>query len=648
MIHLPAVFFVLFWIFADLIGVLLSVISTYFYFGWEGMALLVPKIFGIALLTFSSPLAYGLLLKRFKASQLQRGLLLLSFFMYLALAVSRQSDFFAWGVVATTFVTGLGIMASLRSLGQYHFWSLPLYSLVLSLFFYLSTRIAQSGLPLILSAPQGVGLSGWATLGVFVLAGVFLPENASGFLGQRPQADPESRQLPRWAGSLGLVFGLLSGLSVGLVANLHLWSAQTEPTPAAAYFCPLALGSLLAWLSYRQAQAYRQALIVVYTLVLGAALIPLLYQGYNLPLGLLSCLAASTGLFGLWAFFLGRWREYQLAQPEFFPFLYLQGGFVALLLILAVFLLKANPNGFWLALLGSSGILLAHEAKASALETKATSLDRLWYFSSALFAVMGLAALLVPIPLPPAEAVSSRLIKVMTSNIRYGWSDDYRFDPLEHPRWLKKHLPDLLGLEEVNKGHTSGAYSDDFRLYQKLIPGSWIYGDAHFGFGNALFSRYPLLSYEVRPYQAKDMLKRSCLVATIQVGKQPVEVFVTHLSHLEPPNPVREAQAAELKAWLKSARHPWILLGDFNATPDSPEIRQILEIAHPLLRQQPKLLQEYSFPAAKPTRRIDYIFFSEDFNLKKMQVLNNGVSSDHRPIYAELELKAAQQEAPKR
>ncbi|MEZ0372061.1 MAG: endonuclease/exonuclease/phosphatase family protein, partial [Candidatus Sericytochromatia bacterium] len=119
----------------------------------------------------------------------------------------------------------------------------------------------------------------------------------------------------------------------------------------------------------------------------------------------------------------------------------------------------------------------------------------------------------------------------------------------------------------------------------------------------------------------------------------PVDVFVTHLSHLDPPNPVREAQAAELAGWLGQSRHPWILLGDFNATPDSAEIQLIEKLAHPLFRSQPKLLQINSFPAIKPTRRIDYIFFSSEFSLKKMNVLDNGGTTDHRPVYAELELK---------
>lgn len=637
MTHLPAVFFAVFWIFSDLIGVLLSVISTYFYFGWEGTPLLVPKIFSIALLTFSAPVAYRLLLMRFNPASLQRGLLMLLFFMYLALAVNRQSDFFAWGTVATAWVAGLSMMAVLRTLGQYAVWSLPMLSLVLSIFFYLSTRIAQSGVPLVLASPTGLGLSGWGTLAVFVLAGIFLPQR----LGTKPEAKladeaTEVTPLPKWVGSLGLVFGLLTGLSVGLVANLHLWSAQTEPMPAAAYFLPLALGAWLAWISYRRLP--RLALVAGAGLLLGGGLVPLLYTGYDQTLGLIACAGASLGLFSLWAVFLGRWRAYQRQQPEYFPWLGLQGGFVALLLILTMFLLKADPGGFWLALLGSAGLLLLHEFKGQKLELTVTPLDRLWLYSCGIFAVMGLAARFVPIPTQAAEADTKPEITVMTTNIRYGWTDDYRFDPMVHPRWLKDRLPEIMGLQEVNKGHTSGAYADDFRLYQKLIPGRWIYGDAHFGFGNALYTRYKVLSTEVRTYQAKDMLKRSCLISTVEIQGKQVEVYVTHLSHLAPPNAVREAQVAELTGWLKASSKPWILLGDFNAEPDSPEIKQVQAVSHPDLKQT-KLFMAQSFPAEHPNRRIDFIFFSRQFQLKKMEVLDNGVTTDHRPVYAELLLK---------
>ncbi|PKL74736.1 MAG: metal-dependent hydrolase, partial [Candidatus Melainabacteria bacterium HGW-Melainabacteria-1] len=83
----------------------------------------------------------------------------------------------------------------------------------------------------------------------------------------------------------------------------------------------------------------------------------------------------------------------------------------------------------------------------------------------------------------------------------------------------------------------------------------------------------------------------------------------------------------------------WILIGDFNATPDAPEIRQLLAASHPVFSTDPAWLQALSYPAIKPDRRIDYIFFSKAFELGKMEVLDNQGSTDHRPIYAELKLK---------
>lgn len=631
MTHLPAVFFAVFWIWADLLGVLLSVISTYFYFGWEGTPLLVPKVFAIALAAFSAPVCYRLLLQKRDPAQLQRTLLLLLFFSYLSLAVYRESDFFAWGTVLSTWLAGLCLMACLRTLGRWPIWSMPIYALVLSSFFYLSSRIAQAGVPLLLSSPQGVGLMGWATLGVFVLAGIFLPDRRHRPLGTEGDA-------PGLAGGLGLALGLLAGLSVGLVANLHLWSAKTEPMPAPAYFLPLGLGALLARAAWRRGQRHRPLLLIAAMLALAAGLVPLLYTGYDLPQGLLACGLASLGLYTLWCALLGRWHAIQQQTPSYFPWLGLQGGFVGLLLVLALFLLKAEPSGFWLALLLGGGLLVAIEAQSEPLELPRTPLDRLWLYSGAIFTMMGAMTLALPVPGLPAEAGRLDRIRIMSSNIRYGWSDDYRFEPFAHPRWLKSRLPDLLGLQEVNKGHTSGAYADDFRLYQKLLPGHWRYGDAHFGFGNALYTRYKILASEVRTYQAKDMLKRACLIVTVAIAGKPVEVFVTHLSHLPAPNPVREAQAAELVSWLKASQHPWILLGDFNATPDAPEIKQVKAVADEVFRKDPKLTAGLSFPAARPDRRIDYIFFSPAFELLRLEVLDNGVTTDHRPIYAELKL----------
>lgn len=646
MSHLPAVFLALIWMWSDCIGTLLSVISTYFYFGWEGTPQLVPKIFGLALLAFSGPLFYRVLLYRIPPAPLSRALLLLLFGVYTALSVQRESDFFAWGALGACWLSGVLLMTLFRQLRESSglFWS---YTLQVAFFFYLSTRIAQGGLPLILLAPQGVGWMPWLMLTVIVLVGLFLPH--------RPVSSTESFSLvspSRWRGSLGMSFGLLMGLSVGVIENLHIWSARTPTYPAAIYFLSLGLGALAGGFLFRSGWSDRLKMPLA-ALAMGLGIYGLLYLdvsawpgvGQVMGFSLMAHGLSTAGLMYLWTVFFRQYQRYQAETPHFFPWVSLQVGFVFLLLILAIFLLKANPIGFWIALVLSVLILSLHRLRFGDDEAVAlpAPIQRLWHYACALFCLVGGVSLWAPttVALKPALAEVDTF-QVMSTNIRYGWTDDYRFDPLLHVRYLRERLPQLMGVQEMNKGHTSGAYSDLFRLYQQALPGRWFYGDANYGFGNALFSQFKVLNSENRVYTAKDMLKRSCLVNTVEINGQPVTVLVTHVSHLAPPNPVRQSQIRELSDWIQELNTPWILIGDFNATPDSAEIQSLVQLAHPLYREHPEWVRDLSYPAVHPDRRIDYIFFSSDFELKKMEVLENGTSTDHRPVLAELRLPAPQ------
>jgi endonuclease/exonuclease/phosphatase family metal-dependent hydrolase len=656
MSHLPALFFALIWIWSDAIGALLSVISTYFYFGWEGTPLLVPKIFGLALFAFSGPLFYRLFLYRFSPERTSRILLLLLFALYTALSVQRASDFFAWGTLLACWLGGITLMTVLRQLRDVEDVRIWVYALQTAFFFYLSTRISQGGLPLLLLAPQGVGWVSWLMLTALVLVGLFLPRRVSSV--QEPvRTVAPSLLISRWRGSLGVVFGLLMGLSVGIIENLHIWSARTPMYPAAIYLLSLALGAFLGHSLWRSSlhHLFKLALAGVGTAI---GIYVLLYMdlsaGTSLQHVMLLSLVAHTlsamGLMACWGLFLQRMLTYQKAQASFFPWASLQAGFVFLLLILAMFLLKANPAGFWVALFLSLGVLALHErGEASRLDLSYTGgggISRLWMYTCGLFFLVGAVSLAAPVPAvspaaPPTKTLAETAsFGVMSSNIRYGWTDDYRFEPLAHMRYLRDHAPEILGLQEVNKGHTSGAYTDLFRLYQQAMPGQWFFGDAHYGFGNSLLSRFKVIHSENRVFQAKDMLKRACLMNTIEVNGQAVTVMVTHVSHLEAPNPVRQAQVDELSTWIRDLDTPWILIGDFNATPESAEIQQLAALSHPVYRENPEWLHTFSFPAISPSRRIDYIFFSKDFELERMEILDNQGSSDHRPVLAKLRLPA--------
>ena len=95
----------------------------------------------------------------------------------------------------------------------------------------------------------------------------------------------------------------------------------------------------------------------------------------------------------------------------------------------------------------------------------------------------------------------------------------------------------------------------------------------------------------------------------------------------------RAARADQLKcinAYVQASAHPYIVTGDLNAPPDSPEIAAFLGSNVLLFAGDPKA----------PTHRVmeqrlDYILADPGWVVRSARVLDDG-PSDHRPVIAEL------------
>jgi endonuclease/exonuclease/phosphatase family metal-dependent hydrolase len=77
----------------------------------------------------------------------------------------------------------------------------------------------------------------------------------------------------------------------------------------------------------------------------------------------------------------------------------------------------------------------------------------------------------------------------------------------------------------------------------------------------------------------------------------------------------------------------WALL-EFNGR----EIEPVMKIASPVFSQRSELQGEPSHPARSPAQLIDYIFFSDDFELISPHVFDNSTTSDHHPVRSRLRL----------
>ena len=105
----------------------------------------------------------------------------------------------------------------------------------------------------------------------------------------------------------------------------------------------------------------------------------------------------------------------------------------------------------------------------------------------------------------------------------------------------------------------------------------------------------------------------------------------------------REAHARELTDWLAGVEGPVVLGVDLNEGPQSPEATWLAARVFDAFGHAGRGPGD-TFPARVPTARIDYLFVSQDVRPLRAWVSTAPdvvTASDHRPVFAELELEGA-------
>jgi len=233
---------------------------------------------------------------------------------------------------------------------------------------------------------------------------------------------------------------------------------------------------------------------------------------------------------------------------------------------------------------------------------------------------------------------STRPITVLTYNIQgYGALVSRRYlDGIA--RVIDEVQPDVVGLQEVHRGTWPARFEDQVEeLARRSGLEPWFGSTVSLGtghHGNAVLVRGRVLGGELIGLPGK-MERRSMLACHLQVdGGSRFDFFVTHLAAWGRLARVARSRQAELIARrLARSRSPYVLVGDFNAPPDAPELGPVLagdrsalcgapdEPTHRLMRQ-----------------RIDYICACPSWQTVESRVLRKG-PSDHFPVTATLRLR---------
>jgi endonuclease/exonuclease/phosphatase family metal-dependent hydrolase len=264
------------------------------------------------------------------------------------------------------------------------------------------------------------------------------------------------------------------------------------------------------------------------------------------------------------------------------------------------------------------------------------------------------------------------VLKVLTLNL---WNDQ---GPYERRRelvreWIGRLDPDVIGFQEVLRGEgvdtardqVPEGYHVDFAA---AIP-FWMSPGTEFG--NAVASRWPIRDREVCELPGDSAERRVALNVTIDAPFGPLSFTSTHLNFKLHHGYVRERQVAALCDFVLRRRprdgFPPIIVGDFNAEPDSTEIRYVSGF-HALDGRSVQFFDawrvagdggpgytwsnrnDYARIALEPERRIDYVFVGYPIRIgtqyglghvERCEVVcdheQDGVwPTDHFGVYAEL------------
>ncbi|MEV6481292.1 endonuclease/exonuclease/phosphatase family protein [Streptomyces sp. NPDC051576] len=172
------------------------------------------------------------------------------------------------------------------------------------------------------------------------------------------------------------------------------------------------------------------------------------------------------------------------------------------------------------------------------------------------------------------------------------WNLWWRYGPWEARQKailavLRELRPDVVGLQEVWDGggaNLAGWLAGELGMHwawgASHDPGFWQrrLGDPGVGIGNAVLSRWPVAEQAVLPLPPGDGDGgRLALYAGIDAPGQRVPFFTVHLSSATDASAVRCRQVTALAGFV--AEHtgdgpfPAVVTGDFNAWPDSDEVR---------------------------------------------------------------------------
>ena len=238
---------------------------------------------------------------------------------------------------------------------------------------------------------------------------------------------------------------------------------------------------------------------------------------------------------------------------------------------------------------------------------------------------------------------AKKTLRVMTYNIHVGVGMDKKLDLQRIADVINSQHPDLIGLQEVDRGVKRTEGRDEIAELAKLTSMSYAFAhnlDYQGGqYGVAILSRFSIAKIDHRKYEnRREPERRGMIRVEVNVGGKTISFVTTHLDYQYEDGRVFETK--QLLEFLGASKAPLIVVGDFNDEPTGEAYKLMLSRFDDAWMRTRAKGEGLSYPADRPGKRIDYIFTRQSDPIRARRAWTVSTpASDHLPVVADLEIR---------
>lgn len=241
----------------------------------------------------------------------------------------------------------------------------------------------------------------------------------------------------------------------------------------------------------------------------------------------------------------------------------------------------------------------------------------------------------------PRENNPAVTMRVMTYNIHHGRGVDGVVDLDRIARVILAEQPDVVALQEVDRGVRRTDRRDLPRELSELT-GMHVFFErniVHEGgdYGNAVLTRFPVVK-EVNTHlrMIREGEQRGVVQMVLDAEGTHLLFMNTHIDY-RPDDAERLLNVEQFREIAATYGDlPVVITGDFNTLPGTRthlKMKEQFTDAWEVAGEGPG----YTFPSRKPNRRIDYLFTSGEIAAKRAWIPETQ-ASDHLPLVVDLEI----------